>query len=167
MKKFTILKRESARKIIREDVDNSSNQQTPAQQSSETTDTQKSGIVQFFSKLFESREMAHIYHLQVKGEEGSFAKHKALGEYYEGVVGLIDDIIEIYMGQYDVIEGYDSIDTTPTRSVDPVEYFNGIASYIKSERSKCISSEDTHLLNIVDEIQSLIYKLLYKLKYNK
>ena len=165
MKKFTILKRESTnRKMIREDVDNST---TPAQQTPEDVGMQKSGIVQFFSKLFESREMAHIYHLQVKGEEGSFAKHKALGEYYEGVVGLIDDIIEIYMGQYDVIEGYDSIDTTPTRSVDPIEYFNGIASYIRSEKLKCISSEDTHLLNIVDEIQSLIYKLLYKLKYNK
>jgi hypothetical protein len=165
MKKFTILKRESTnRKMIREDVDNST---TPTQQTPEDVGMQKSGIVQFFSKLFESREMAHIYHLQVKGEEGSFAKHKALGEYYEGVVGLIDDIIEIYMGQYDVIEGYDSIDTTPTRSVDPIEYFNGIASYIKSEKLKCISSEDTHLLNIVDEIQSLIYKLLYKLKYNK
>jgi hypothetical protein len=165
MKKFTILKRESTnRKMLREDVDNST---TPTQQTPEDVGMQKSGIVQFFSKLFESREMAHIYHLQVKGEEGSFAKHKALGEYYEGVVGLIDDIIEIYMGQYDVIEGYDSIDTTPTRSVDPIEYFNGIASYIKSEKLKCISSEDTHLLNIVDEIQSLIYKLLYKLKYNK
>ena len=163
MKKFTILKKESVgRRIIREDNNSDVQQQTP-----EIVDTQKSGIVQFFSKLFESREMAHIYHLQVKGEEGSFAKHKALGEYYEGVIGLIDDTIEIYMGQYDVIEGYDSIDTTPTRSVDPIEYFNGIASYIKSEKSKCILSEDTHLLNIVDEIQSLVYKLLYKLKYNK
>jgi hypothetical protein len=71
------------------------------------------------------------------------------------------------MGQYDVIEGYDIIDTTPTKSVDPIEYFNGIASYIKSEKSKCISEEDTHLLSLVDEIHVLIYKLLYKLKYNK
>ena len=39
-----------------------------------------------FSKLFESREMAHIYHLQVNGDMGSHAKHTALGEYYDGIL---------------------------------------------------------------------------------
>ena len=58
----------------------------------------------FFSKLFESREMAHIYHLQVNGEMGSHAKHTALGDYYEGVLSFIDDIIEIWQGQYGIIE---------------------------------------------------------------
>ena len=29
-------------------------------------------IEAFFSKLFESKEMSHIYHLQTKGEEGSY-----------------------------------------------------------------------------------------------
>jgi hypothetical protein len=31
-------------------------------------------VVAFFSKLFESREMAHVYHLQVRGDEG-FMQH--------------------------------------------------------------------------------------------
>lgn len=166
MKKFTTLKKPSSfisnRKIksFNEEIESEIQAQT-------TQEASKSDIVKFFSKLFESREMAHIYHLQVKGEEGSFAKHKALGEYYEEVIDLIDELIEVYMGQYDVVEGYDTIDTTPTKSVDPIEYFNGIASYIKSEKSKCISNDDTHMLNLVDEIQALIYRLLYKLKYNK
>ena len=56
-------------------------------------------IVKFFSKLFESREMAHIYHLTVKGEMGSHAAHTALGEYYEGILGFIDEMIEVYQGQ--------------------------------------------------------------------
>jgi hypothetical protein len=119
-----------------------------------------------FSKLFESREMAHIYHLQVNGEPGSHAKHTALGDYYDGVLGFIDDLIETFQGQYGIVEEYNVIDTKETGSKDTIEYFNELARFIKEER-KCINSEDTHLHNIIDEVVALVYKTLYKLKYNK
>jgi hypothetical protein len=119
-----------------------------------------------FSKLFESREMAHIYHLQVNGEPGSHAKHTALGDYYDGVLGLIDSIIEVFQGQYGIVEEYDVIDTKETNSKDTIEYFNELARFIKEER-KCINAEDTHLHNIIDEVVALVYRTLYKLKFNK
>lgn len=119
-----------------------------------------------FSKLFESREMAHIYHLQVNGEPGSHAKHTALGDYYDGVLGFIDDLIETFQGQYGVVEEYDVIDTKETASKDTIEYFNELARFIKEER-KCINAEDTHLHNIIDEVIALVYRTLYKLKFNK
>lgn len=125
-----------------------------------------SNPAKFFSKLFESREMAHIYHLQVKGDMGSHAKHTALGEYYEGVLGFVDDLIETFQGQYGIVEEYDVIDTSETKSKDTVEYFNELARFIKEER-KCINAEDTHLHNVIDEVVALVYKTLYKLKYNK
>lgn len=134
---------------------------TDNQSSTETVDVSK-----FFSKLFESREMAHIYHLQVKGDPGSHASHTALNDYYDAVLGLIDYIIESYQGQYGIIEEYDIIDTKETKSREVVEYFNLLATFIKGNR-KCINQEDTHLHNIVDEIVALIYKTLYKLKYTK
>jgi hypothetical protein len=120
----------------------------------------------FFSKLFESREMAHIYHLQVNGDMGSHAKHTALGEYYDEVLELIDSIIEAFQGQYGIIEEYDVIDTSETRSKDTIEYFNELARFIKEER-KCINLDDTHLHSIIDDIVVLLYKTLYKLKYIK
>jgi hypothetical protein len=46
--------------------------------------------VSLFSKLFESREMAHIYHLQITGD-GSYSGHKALDKYYNSVLDLIDE----------------------------------------------------------------------------
>jgi hypothetical protein len=124
------------------------------------------GPAKFFSKLFESREMAHVYHLQVRGDEGSYAAHMALGTYYDNILGFIDDLIEIYQGQYDIIDGYDIIDTSTTKSKDKVEYFKEVAEFIKAER-KCISAEDTHLHNIIDEVLALVYKTLYKLRFNK
>lgn len=136
-------------------------------QSGETEQNQEStSCAKLFSKLFESREMAHIYHLQVKGDEGSYAAHMALNGYYEDVLDLIDSLIETYQGQYEVVEGYDIIDTKDTNSKDKVEYFKGLADFIKTER-KCISQEDTHLHNIIDEIVALVYKTLYKLRFNK
>lgn len=164
-----------------QDVDKMNMDETPKanlpenieQQTQPTDDQNPSGISgfdsnpsKFFSKLFESREMAHIYHLQVKGDEGSYAAHMALGSYYDGILGLIDDLIEIYQGQYEIIEGYDVIDTKDTKSKDKVDYFKELAEFIKTGR-KCISPEDTHLHNIIDEIVALIYKTLYKLRFNK
>ena len=136
------------------------------EQSEDTAESGECNPTKLFSKLFESREMAHIYHLQVKGDAGSYAAHMALGAFYEGVLDLVDDLIETYQGQYDVVEGYDVIDTNETRSKDKLEYFMELVNSIKSER-KCISAEDTHLHNIIDEIVALTYKTIYKLKFNK
>lgn len=124
------------------------------------------GVVKFFSMLFESREMAHIYHLTVKGEMGSHAAHLALGQYYEGILEFIDEMIEVYQGQYGIIEGYDIIDTSDTKSKDKIEYFEELVEKTREDR-QCIKSEDTHIHNIIDEAVALMYKTLYKLKYNK
>lgn len=140
--------------------------QGQAQQEPEQQQDGDGNVSQFFSKLFESREMAHIYHLQVNGEMGSHAAHTALGDYYEGVLDFIDNIIETYQGQYGVVEEYDVIDTKSTKSKEVVEYFEELAKYIKDSR-RCISSEDTHLHNIIDEVVALIYRTLYKLKFTK
>jgi hypothetical protein len=135
------------------------------EQSIETSDV--SGPSKFFSKLFESREMAHVYHLSVKGDMGSYAAHVALGAYYDGILGQIDDLIEIYQGQYDLIEEFDMIDTKSTKSKEPIQYFQELVEFVKSNRNTCLSQEDTHLQNIVDEVIALIYKTLYKLRFNK
>ena len=164
MKKFSDLKRPAKIKKIFEQELNSIKVKVEKEEASAKPET--SDCAKLFSKLFESREMAHIYHLQVRGDEGSYAAHIALGAYYEGVLEFVDDLIETYQGQYGVVEGYDIIDTAETKTKDKIEYFEDLASYIKEAR-KCISAEDTHLHNTVDEIVALVYKTLYKLKFNK
>jgi len=171
--KYDEMSKEDLVKMLQGQKDAESKVEAQAQSEEETETEKKPEVLgegsnpsKFFSKLFESREMAHIYHLQVNGEMGSHAKHTALGDYYEGVLGFIDDIIEIWQGQYGIIEEYDTIDTSETKSKDTIEYFNELARFIKEER-KCIPTEDTHLHNIVDEVVALVYKTLYKLKYNK
>ena len=110
--------------------------------------------------------MAHIYHLQVNGEMGSHAAHTALGEYYDGVLELIDDLIETYQGQYGIVDGYETIDTAETKTKEKIVYFEELSQFVKHGR-KAISLEDTHLQNIIDEVVALIYRTLYKLKFTK
>jgi hypothetical protein len=132
-----------------------------------TEETNEEGSVsKLLSKFFESREMAHIYHLQVRGDEGSHADHVALNEYYEDILDLIDDLVETYQGQYGIVEGYDIIDTSETKTKEKVAYFEDLSEYVKHAR-KCISEEDTHLHSIIDDMVVLIYRTLYKLKFTK
>lgn len=136
-------------------------------QQPETEKGKQSHVIKFFSKIFESREMAHVYHLTVKGEEGSHAKHLALNDYYDKILDMLDEIIEVYQGEYEVLEGYDAIDTSSTKSLDTIKYFTDLASFIKEQRFVCFDEKDTHYFNIIDDMLVLIYKTLYKLKYNK
>lgn len=177
MRKFTEFNRKPIRKILERILEND-------QSLEKTTDAnlpqninepelenavvgeEGSNVTQFFSKLFESREMAHVYHLQVKGDQGSYATHEALGDYYEDIIEILDDTIEVYQGQYGIIDGYETIDTSNTKSKDPLTYFEELAEYIKHGK-KCISEEDTHLHSMIDDVVCLIYKTIYKLKFMK
>jgi DNA-binding ferritin-like protein len=123
-------------------------------------------VSKFLSKLLESREMAQVYHWTVKGDMGSHAAHLALEAYYTEVIESIDEIVEVYQGQYGLIEEYNVIDTTDTKSKDKLEYFKEIVEWVREER-KCFDEKDTHIHNIVDEVVALLYRTIYKLTYNK
>lgn len=126
----------------------------------------KSEPAKFVSKILESREIAHILHLKAVGGDSSYAQHKALEDYYEDIVDFIDDLVEIYQGQYGILENYELMDEN-VEANDAIAYFTELAEFIKSTKNVAFLEEDTHIFNIVDEIMSLIYKTLYKLKFLK
>jgi DNA-binding ferritin-like protein len=163
MKKFTNFNFEKNR-LIKEDVETPVDMSIQAPSTvSEAPQVQQSEPAKFVSKLFESREMAHVYHLQITGE-GSYAGHKALDKYYNGILDFIDEFVETYQGQYNIIENYDVISTEGTKSVDKIQYFIDLAEFIKQTRKVAFLEEDSHLQNIIDEVVGLIYRTLYKLK---
>lgn len=112
------------------------------------------GLVQ---KMFEARQVAHNLHLKTK----SFAEHEALGGFYEGIIGLADDFAETYQGQYGLLGDLDfRVDAVS----DPAAYLEDCAKLFAVGRG---SLKDPHLQNIVDEVVSLTYKTVYKLKFLK
>lgn len=166
MKKFTEFKKSPSVRIVEQDLSIEQTQSEENILSQPVVGQEDSGVTQFFSKLFESREMSHVYHLQVKGDQGSYATHEALGDYYEGILEILDDTIEVYQGQYGLVDGYDIIDTKDTKTKEVLVYFEELAENIKHGR-KCISEEDTHIHSLVDDIMALIYRTIYKLKFLK
>jgi hypothetical protein len=128
---------------------------------------EKSDVAKFISKLFEAREMAHVFHLSVNGEMGSNAAHMALGEFYEELLGFIDELTEVYQGQYGLVENFNIIDTSAAKERQYIPYFESLSEFIKQNRKVAFSQEDSHLQNIIDEVVALTYRLLHKLKFNK
>ena len=112
------------------------------------------GLVQ---KMFEARQVAHNCHLKTK----SFAEHKALGGFYEKVLGLVDEFVESYQGQYGLLEDCE----LKVESVsNPTQYLDDCDKLFIVGREEL---KDPHLQNIVDEVVALTYRTVYKLKFLK
>lgn len=108
---------------------------------------------EFFGKLFYSRNSMHLSHLTSQ----SYSEHIALNEYYEGLLDLIDDIIECYQG----INGIVNISIPASVKEEPIKHLTDLLKFI-DDNKKIFS--DSAILNQIDEIKSLIQKTLYKLK---
>ena len=117
----------------------------------------------FFSLLFASRTQAHTFHLQTT----SFAVHKTLNEYYDGIIELVDELIESYQGKHGLVTGYTSSAVIEDyASVEQVtEYFTNLADVVEQSRKEI--PQDDYLLNQIDEITALVYSTVYKLKFLK
>jgi len=110
----------------------------------------------FFSLLLNSITQTHIFHLQTN----SYAQHKALGDYYTAVEDLVDSLIEAYQGSHGIVKGYSPTEYSDIK--DPILYFENLLKTVES-CSKLFPESD--MLNIVDEVKTLIKQTLYKLEH--
>ena len=117
---------------------------------------------QFISTLFASRTQAHVFHLQTN----SFAAHKALNEYYDGIIDLADGIAESIQGKYGIITGYSNIDLLEGNDCNEViKYFTALEMYV--DRARQTMPQDSYIQNQIDEVTALIVSTIYKLKFLK
>lgn len=101
--------------------------------------------------LFHSRDAMHLAHLNTT----SYAEHKALGAYYDGILDLTDKFTEVYFGRYKRLQ----ITIPESKVVGAVEHLKELQQIVDAERGQ-YSSE---LQNILDEMLSLINQTLYLL----
>ena len=113
----------------------------------------------FISYLFHSRTQTHIFHLQTS----SYAEHIALQAYYEGIVPLIDALVESYQGKNGIITDYTNFNLKQyTGKEQVVAYLETLcnAAYQAYEMT-----EDSYLQNQIDTVTELIKSTIYKLSY--
>lgn len=118
-------------------------------------------IAKFISTLFHCRNQAHIFHLQTQ----SFATHKALNEFYDEIVDLIDSYVETCQGRYGIITGYTPVGKFLEGDSEVLKYFLAVQKFVDSTRKSL--PQDGDLNNIVDEITALVNSTIYKLKFLK
>ena len=110
--------------------------------------------------LIAMQNQLRIFHWQTQ----SFAQHKAFGEAYEGLDGLIDEFVEVYQGKNGISKPADGIkfklenlDTNPSDMIDV------FLEYLQNDLPKQIEESDSDLLNIRDEMMGLLNKTKYLL----
>lgn len=109
----------------------------------------------YVGALMNSREQAHAFHLMTN----SYAQHKALQAYYEGIVPLLDAWAEAYMGKYGRLR---RITTNKRFMRDPKkarQYFKTLLTRIKAMKLP----KDSYLKSVQDEIAVLIRSTMYML----
>ncbi len=115
----------------------------------------------FIGTLMQSRNQAHIYHLQASGE-GSYAAHKALQTYYETIIDLIDEIVESYQGRYGILSGY-AMSGQLKEDNAYYMYFHALSQFVEKIRTQC--PQDSFIQNEIDNVVKLIESTKYKLKF--
>ena len=90
----------------------------------------------------------------------SYSQHKALRQYYDGIVDLVDDLVESYQGKYGIVEQYPDVYHSPK---DPLKYFESLQRFVADARKDL--PQDSELQNQIDEIADLINSTTYKLKF--
>lgn len=136
-------------------------QEDQEEETSEGTE-QNSDFDEMVSRLLHSQTQVHVFHLGTKGS-GSYAAHKALQGYYEGIDALVDGIIESFQGKYGLVTNYETYDMEKFESVKKcISYFNDLNKMITEKRK---SVKDSYIQNQIDTVQELLFSTVYKLKF--
>ena len=92
----------------------------------------------------------------------SYAEHKALGSYYEGIVDLVDGVAEAIQGAYqELIADYPTAFGNP--SAEPLAYILSIKDFVANMREKM--PQESNIQNEIDAIATLLDSTAYKLKF--
>ena len=124
-------------------------------------DTNIGDFTEMMSLLLHSQTQVHTFHLQTE----SYAEHKALQNYYEGIDGLVDGLVESFQGKYGILKGYKSMDMNDWKSTESTtDYLNQLCERVIELRECC---EDSYIQNQIDNVCELINSTTYKLRFLK
>lgn len=113
-------------------------------------------IEQLIARAFASRNCAHLTHWKTR----SLAEHLATGEFYDGVIDIVDNLIECYQGNFGLIKEV----PLSNHQGDILTCLEADAIWI-AENEDEITGEVDALENILQELLGLYLKTIYKLKF--
>ena len=115
-------------------------------------------MANLMGNLMKARNVAHMWHWKVK----SFALHMALGELYDGLSEMMDDLMEMYMGKYGTEAHVPMSDPNAFSEQDPLEFIRQLDSFLQSQEQRI--PQDGFIVNKYQELQALVARTKYKLE---
>jgi len=115
----------------------------------------------YVALLFLARDIAHRVHLKTR----SYAEHKALDEFYNGIVEHADDFAEAYQGCYNELLNIPLLTNEYKGSI--VDVLVKQKDWIEANREAICPRKNTAIHNIIDEAVGLYDSTLYKLRFLK
>jgi hypothetical protein len=115
-------------------------------------------FTEFLSVLNSSKQQAIFWHNQTN----SYAEHKALNHYYDGILDLLDGLVESTAGIYGRPQDYTTLEPTNYQSLEEtIAYFKELYDYVQTERGSLYT--ESWIQNQIDEVSQLIAQTLYEL----
>lgn len=116
-------------------------------------------IEQLIARVFHSRNVAHWSHWRATGT-GSYAKHIALGEFYDGVIDALDGLVEAYQGAFDLVGNIPQADS---KGGDILALLQDDAAWIEKNHES-ICQGNRAIANLIDTVSAVYLSSIYKLK---
>jgi hypothetical protein len=113
-------------------------------------------IEQLISRVFYARNLAHYEHWRTK----SYAQHKALGKFYDGVIDALDALVEVYQGLNGLIGSIPS--PTDTKG-DSLKILKADAEWIEANHEE-ICGGNRAVANLIDNVTGIYLSTIYKLE---
>jgi hypothetical protein len=147
------------RNLLEQEEDEDQDTEDTSEETETEEDSTNEGFCDMICHLLHSQTQVHIFHLGTK----SYAEHKALQKYYEGVDTITDGLVESYQGKYGLMKNYKTFKMMSYKNKKQVmSYFTHVLNIIEENRE---SVEDSYIQNQIDTVQELIYSTMYKLKF--
>jgi len=112
----------------------------------------------FCSDLFACADIVKIAHLKAKGP-GSYAQHVALGELYDALTDMADDITETIQGYKGIL----TINIPATSYMEPVSYIKGKRATLIGMIEK-VEEEMPDVSNKLQDLIGVMSRTIYKLE---
>lgn len=119
---------------------------------------QQKAILELIRRVFAVRNAAHIAHWATD----SYARHMALGSFYDDIIEAIDGIVEAYQGWFGLLQG---VKANVSTSPDPDDIASVIADEAQwiAENRTAISGGNAAIENLVDGLTDTYMTTFYKL----
>jgi hypothetical protein len=113
-------------------------------------------IEQLIARVFYARNLAHFEHFRTK----SYSQHKALGKFYENVIGSLDALVEAYQGANGIIG---NIPVPEDIKNDCLKTLKADAAWIE-EHHDDVSMGNRAVGNLLDNVTGIYLSTIYKLE---